>query len=189
MAKTLIVPPAALPVTLAEVKAHLRVDTDDENDYLTELARAATAHAEQVSGKALITQTWRVYLDDWPHEPWIELPLAPVQTISSITVYGEDGAAGLVPAEQWQLDKISDPARLAFFEVASPGQKINGIEIELVAGFGDTGADVPDPFRRAILVLVAHWHELRGSAPDAAALGLEPAGFRRLLAPFRRPLL
>ena len=55
-----------------------------------------------------------------------------------------------------------------------------------MCGYGDRGPDVPDAFRRAILMLAAHWHEFRGAvAPDDQPVSMPP-GFAALLAPFRR---
>lgn len=46
-------------VSLAEVKAHLRLD-HAEDDYLTTLIKSATNYVENYLGKTLISKTWRV---------------------------------------------------------------------------------------------------------------------------------
>jgi uncharacterized phiE125 gp8 family phage protein len=190
MPKALITPPAATPVTLAEVKAHLRVETADEDDYLSDLMATAIAHVEQATGRALITQTWRLYFDAWPPETGndllVELSVSPVRAIDEIRVYDSEGTPETLTSDNWTLDAVSEPARLLLSDAVSPEQELNGIEIDVEAGFGDTGADVPDTLRRAILVLCAHWHELRGSASDASIEASEPPGFARLIAPFSR---
>jgi uncharacterized phiE125 gp8 family phage protein len=84
-------PPLAEPVTLAELKAHLRIDADDENDLLEGLVRVARAHLEAVTGVALISQGYRLALDDWPSEGVIQLLRTPVQTIDAILLYDADG--------------------------------------------------------------------------------------------------
>jgi uncharacterized phiE125 gp8 family phage protein len=43
-------------VSLKEVKAHLRLDSLDEDDYLKSLILAATDHVEQCLGKSLRTR-------------------------------------------------------------------------------------------------------------------------------------
>jgi uncharacterized phiE125 gp8 family phage protein len=186
MAKALIVPPAGLPVTLAQVKQHLRIDTADEDAYLLELAASATAAVEAACGKALLSQTWRVYLDELPACALMELPVSPVLSVAAVTAYGADGNPSAVSPTAFRLDRVSDPARLLF--VTRPDAP-NGIEIDVVAGYGEAGADVPDQLVRAILVLCAHWHAFRGSANDAALMGTFPRGFDALLAPFRRARL
>ncbi|MEZ5872407.1 MAG: head-tail connector protein [Nitratireductor sp.] len=186
MIRTLIEPPALLPVSVAEIKAHMRIDGTDEDAYLADLAAAATSHVEARTGAALITQTWRVFLDDWPDAVIIALPLRPVRSITAIRVYDSEGN-GVEPAPgTFVLDAASEPARLHITDRHAPSRPVNGIEIDVVAGFGDTAVEVPDTLRRAILVLAAFWFEVRGSATDAAALGMEPNGFDRLIRPWRR---
>jgi uncharacterized phiE125 gp8 family phage protein len=186
MTRALIAPPSALPVTIDEIKAHLRIETADEDAWLLQTATAATAHVEARCGRQLMAQTWRVYLDQWPASGVVRLPVSPVLSVAEVRVFGMDGDESPLVASAWSLDRVSDPPRLAIREPLAPGQAMNGIEIDVVAGHGESGADVPDALRRAILVLCAHWHSVRGSAADAAALGLEPAGFGKLIAPFSK---
>ena len=62
---------------------------------------------------------------------------------------------------------------------------MNGIEIDFSAGFGESGADVPDLLKRAILLLVAHWYEFRGAvSADQQPVSL-PESYRQLIAGFR----
>ena len=185
MTKALITPPAALPVTLAELKSHLRFEADDEDGYLGDLLAAATAHVEVETGRCLLSQTWRVYLDSWPDECRFELPVSPARAIAEARVYDADGTPAMLAPGDWTLDGVSDPPRLHLAAPADPETPMNGIEIDVEAGYGDAATDVPDTLRRAVMVLAAHWFEHRGA--DIA--GSVPDGFRRLIAPFRRPLL
>mgnify|MGYP000512996135 CR=1 FL=1 len=189
MTQSLVTPPAGLPVTLAQVKAHLRIETDDDDDYLGELTALAVSHVEQATGVFLLTQTWRVYLDCLPAGAMVELPVRPISQIDVVTVYDVDGDPSVVAASDYQLDAVSEIPRLRFAAMPSPGIAMNGIEIDCICGFGDTGADVPDQLIRAILVLCAHWYEFRGSGLDAAGAGLEPEGFAKLIAPWKKVLL
>jgi hypothetical protein len=87
---TRLVPPAELPVTLAEAKRHVRVDFDEDNDYITALIEVATADVEQHLGnQVLITQTWRADDVAASVRAW-ELPLRPVQTMEPV-VQNDDG--------------------------------------------------------------------------------------------------
>jgi len=87
------VAPTAEPVSLEEAKWHLRIDTDD-NDYIIEgLIKAAREHAEAVLNRALLSQTWCMYLEDWPDdEDYIEIPYPPLQSITSIIYTDYNGA-------------------------------------------------------------------------------------------------
>ena len=56
-------PRAAQPVTLAEAKLHLRVDSSDEDALISALIVAATDDAEHLMGRAVLTQRWQLTLD------------------------------------------------------------------------------------------------------------------------------
>lgn len=189
MAKALISPPAALPVTLAEAKAHLRVETDDEDDYIAGLLATATAHVEAATGKSLISQVWRIYLDRLPDAEPFELPVAPLLSVDAIAVYDAEGNPAAADLTLVDVDRHSDPPRLLVRGGVEAGAAFNGVEIDVTAGFGEAGPDVPGQLRRAILVLAANWHAFRGQASGEALYGSVPRGFDTLIAPFRRARL
>ncbi len=177
--------PVEEPVTLAEAKAHLRIDGAEEDALIGGLIVAARMHIEHTLDLALITQSWSLYLDCWPDGP-VELPLSPVQSVNQLRLYAANAAVTLIAADQYQLDAVSRPARLAPLNVVwpAPGRAVNGIEIAFTAGYGVAGADVPQPLRQAILMLVAHWHEQReATAPDE--MFEAPHALAPLLAPYR----
>jgi uncharacterized phiE125 gp8 family phage protein len=179
------VEPAVEPLSLAEAKAHLRLSGDGEDETVLALIRAARQEVERQSGQALIDQHWRLVLDDWPADDFVLIRRGPVREILAVTVFGEDGAATLMPAPVFLADTVSEPARIVFRERPRPGVPLNGIEIDFRCGHGASGADVPDLMKRAILLLVAHWYEFRGVVePSGQPVGY-PSGFDRLLASFR----
>ena len=83
------------------------------------------------------------------------------------------------------LDGLSRPARLWLRTRPEPRQAINGVEVDFTAGFGEAGEDVPDTLKRAMLTHVAAMYELRGVLAPADQPGAVPAGYDRLIAPFR----
>lgn len=186
MTVLLITPPAVEPVSLADAKAHLRLETTTEDDYVSALIVAARLHVETAIRRVLVDQTWRVYLDAWPRDGVVDLPVGPVRSIASITVYDADGHPSLLSSVAWRLDAASQPARLALLGTGpTPGRVLNGIEIDLVAGFGPSGISVPQPLKLAIMTLVARWYENR----EGARYGVVPASVadqvEALVAPFR----
>lgn len=176
--------PEVEPVTVNDLKQVLRVDHDSEDDLIAGLIRAAREEVEASCGLALIDQAWRMTLDSVPRSGRALLRRHPVQSISSVTVYGTQGEASLVDPGTYRLDAHSRPARLHFLEVPTSVTAMNGIEIDFVAGFGEAGTDVPDLIKRALTSLAAHWFEFRAAHPDMQRASY-PIGYERLLAPWR----
>ncbi|PZO81674.1 MAG: hypothetical protein DI629_03810 [Mesorhizobium amorphae] len=177
--------PAVEPVLLAEAKRHLRLEHDAEDGLVAGLIRAAREDVERQTGVAMVEQGWRLVLDRWPGGGAVALKRHPVREIASVTLYGADGLPVELDAGSWEADLHSRPARLRADIPAIALKGMNGIEIDFLAGFGESGADVPDGLKRAVLLLVAHWFEFRaGYGPDAQPVSYPPA-FDRLLAPFR----
>lgn len=185
MALFRIVAPAGEPVTLVEAKAHLRIDHDADDGLVSGLIRAAREDVETRTGLALLAQEWRLTLDDWPGTGVMLLRRHPVVEIRAITVYGIDGEPVEIPPSSAVLDGRSRPARLWLERPGTLLRRLNGIEIDFAAGFGESGSEVPDSLRRAILMLVGHWYEFR-AAFDAGDQPVSlPSGYGRLLTPWR----
>ena len=184
--------PAVEPVTLAEAKAHLRVDGTAEDTLVASLIVTSRLHVESGIGLALITQGWSYFLDCWPPGPALKLPLRPVQAIDAVHLYDENAVVTTLAPETYLLDGASAPARLVrqgAIVWPKPGRIANGIEVAFTAGFGDTAADVPGPIRQAVLLLVAHWYEHRSPLEIGAAAEPVPDMVGELLGPYRSPRL
>jgi uncharacterized phiE125 gp8 family phage protein len=183
MSLSLTTPPSAEPITLDDAKAHLKVDTTDDDALITSLICAARARAEWHTGRAFVTQSWTLWLDDWPCNGVIEIPLPPLQSVASVTAYTMDDSATVLDAATYQVDAASSPARIMLKPNASPPvnlRRINAVAVAFIAGYGDADGDVPAPVREAILKLIANFYVNRG---DAAAV--TPADALALLAPYR----
>jgi uncharacterized phiE125 gp8 family phage protein len=173
-------------LTLAEVKAHLRVETGDEDGLIEGLIRTAREHLESAAGLSLLAQGFRLFLDDWPKAHAVLIRKHPVRTVDAVAVYDEEGLPQEVDLRAVTLDAARRPARLVVAAIRAPARLINGIEIDFTAGFGESGADVPDVLKRAMLTHIAAMYETRGAVAAAAQPATVPAGYERLIAPYRR---
>jgi uncharacterized phiE125 gp8 family phage protein len=184
MTYAVITPPAAEALTLADVKPHLRIDESDEDDLLEQLIIVAREHLERTTGLALISREMRLYLDGWPQAGVVEIARGPVQAVSEVRVYDDAGVETTVDLAGHVLDGATRPARLWLPSRPSPGQALNGIEVDFTAGFGEAATDVPDTLKRAMLVHIAQMYEFRGAVPVEAQPAAVPEGYDRLVAPF-----
>lgn len=63
-----------------------------ETDKLTSILKAAREHVEGMTSRALLTQTWEYYLDQWPQGDTIKLPFGNLQSIAEFS-YKKSGWA------------------------------------------------------------------------------------------------
>jgi len=187
MPATLLTGPASEPVSLDDMKAHLRVDHDDDDDLIAAAITAARSHVEATTRRVLIEQAWRIHLARWPRNRMLRLPVAPLIAVDEIRVRTGEGSPVVVDPEHYVVDAASVPGRLALeADVPSPAtRRMDAIEIDVTAGYGATAADVPSPLRHAVTMLVTHWYEHRGAVGESGAGDAVPLGFAALVAPYR----
>lgn len=183
--------PATEPVTVAEAKAHLRIDHAAEDVLIASLILTSRLHVEAALGIALVAQGWRLLLDRWPRGTIVRVPIAPLIAVSEIRVRAADGAPTVVPALEYAVDAASSEPRIVRVATRwpAPGLVAHGIEIDVTAGFGTTAAEVPQPIRQAILMLVAHWYEHRDPIEIGSEATVIPLAVSELLMPWRRARL
>ena len=182
----IISPPEAKPVSLVQIKRHLRLDHAEDDEYLLELSQAATLHVEAVVGQFLITRTVRQYIDDIPASRSTCLEVWPIKLIQEVRGYDIYGNPNVILAENYRLDNRIEPAALVLNANVNFNAFCNGIEVDMIVGYGETGIDVPSNISRAILVLIAHWYEFRGTLAAGDETALIPEGLNALLAPVKK---
>lgn len=181
-----ITPPMVEPLTLVEIRAHLRLDSEEEDVLLLALATVAREHLERETGLVLAERNFRLCLDDWPADGIVTIPRGPVGVVTAVTVYDGEGEPQAVDLDGHLLDGQARPARLWLWDVPQPGRAMNGIEVEFSAGFGESGQDVPETLKRAMLLHVAAMFACRGVVAVDAQPAVVPPGYDRLIAPFCR---
>jgi uncharacterized phiE125 gp8 family phage protein len=164
MALSLVSQPAVEPVTLAETKTHLRVDDFSEDELIDNLRVAAREYVENFTSRKLITQTWDLKLAAFPCGGCLELPFAPVSSVTSITYVDTAGVSQTWSSANYTVDAPSGPFAMPgritpVYGVVWPSTQnvINAVTVRFVVGYGATPWTVPYLLRAAIKVLVGHW--------------------------------
>jgi len=158
-------PPAIEPVTLEELKDHLRVDSVDEDALLTGLIAAAREWCEGFQNRAYITQTLQLWLDEWPAGDAIVLPRPPLQSVASVKYYGTDDTEYTLDAADYRVSLYGYKGRVVLnYGKSWPSTTLRPAEavvVEYDAGYGDDATDVPERARMAIKIVAAHLYENR----------------------------
>jgi uncharacterized phiE125 gp8 family phage protein len=187
MALSIITPPLAEPLVLADVKNHLRIDSDITSDdtMLTSFITAAREHGETLTGRTFITTVLRLRLDGFAQcglgagggMNVIELERGIVRSIGSIHYLDMQGVQQTLDLATVAQDLDSVPARLTpkFGQVwPIPVPQIGSVWIDYTAGYGDTAAAVPQVIRQWMLVRVATLYEHRQEVELVPRGKLEP---------------
>jgi len=176
MITKLVTAPAVEPVTLTEAKAHLRVDVTDDDTLISSLITSARQYIERAIRRALITQTWRASIDEFPATGEIILPKPPLQSVTSIQYTDINDSTSTVSSSTYTVDTDSEPGRIVLkYGQTWPSSSLavtNPIQITFVAGYG-LAAGVPAHFKQAILLLVGHWYENREAITSTGGIPKE----------------
>lgn len=188
----LIVEPETSPVSLAEAKAHLRVDGSDDDALISIMVDAAVGHLDGWRGslgRCLVNQTWRQDFAEWPSDGILRLPFPDVSAIDSVTYYDSEDAEQTVAGANYE--RASDAlggyvALVASWSAPSLSTRIAPVAVTFTAGFGAEATDVPAAIRGAILLMVGNLYANREATAPAAAVAELPMGASMLLRPYRR---
>lgn len=157
--------PAALALSLTEVKNYLKVSGTDEDALLTTLINAAAHHAQNYLEQAIITQTITEKYDELGTS--IRLSVNPVQSVSSVQYLDADGTTQTLASTEYIADEYSRRA------VIEPKNSVswptvlnqrNAVTVVYVAGYGATEASVPADIKLALMKIVADAYDNRQDA-------------------------
>ena len=187
LALTLKTPPSTEPVSLKEAKNHCRVDDDITNDdsLIRSFIKAARQKAETYTRRQLITATYELHLDAFPHT--ISPPRPPLIDVTSIKYWDADGAEQTVHSDDYQVDVASTVGRIRPNKDKSwPSTygEMGDVVVEYVAGYGNRD-QVPDQIKSAILLIVGHLYEHRETVIVGTGAVPLPHGANDLLYPYR----
>lgn len=138
MALKLIQQPQQEPLTLEQVKKHLRIDGNDLDSELLTYIQAARIYAETVTNYALATQTWDITYNEFPQMP-VTFPKPPLQSVEYVKLTDKNGVNLILPESSYHFDSVSESGKLVFsdgFQWPSIElQPFNGIAIRFKCGF------------------------------------------------------
>lgn len=200
----LITAPSAEPIATSVAKTFLRIDISDDDTLIAELVKSARQFCEEYTGRALITQTWRLSLDgfieaDVPikeglyqapfmnfYKRFITLPRAPLASVTHVKTFNDSDSASTYASSNYYVDKARQPGRVVLRDGSTWPTSLrvaNAVEITYVSGYGSAGSDVPSPLIVGMKEHIAYLYEHRGDAePNLASV---PIIAKQLYQPYR----
>jgi len=200
MSLILVGEPTAEPITTAEAKTHMRVTDTAEDAYIDGLIKAARQLVERILGRAIMTQTWDMFLSHFPvytdsddnltalsYRPII-FPYPPLASIDYVKYKDHDdvlqtwASVNYVVDTQQQYNGMMYPVRGGAYPLSQFYPK--AVNIRFTAGYADA-ASVPQPIKQAISLLVAHMHENREATSFGVQMSKMPFAVDAMLAPYK----
>lgn len=167
--------PQGEPFTLDQAKRAARVEVNDEDAEIQGWIKAARQDAEEYLHRGLLTQDWRLTIEDWADR--IVLPLAaPLQSVLSVKYYDTAGVQQTLSTSVYVVDLDAEPGAVnlapASVWPALQAQRARPIEINYRIGWQNAAA-MPEVIRSGIAIMIsARSARLTGSdwkdARDAA---------------------
>lgn len=167
---TRLTAPTIEPITLSDVKTHLRVSHSGDDSILPGMITTARVAVENDSGRALISQKFRIYYPCLSVDmPVPAVPLISVDAIKYIDSLGVEKT--LSSALYRAVQKQNDPFIRPSFD-GSGGLSVypdditsdrDAVYIDVTAGYGESAATVPDDLKYAIILKIKQEYD-RGAA-------------------------
>lgn len=179
--------PALEPVTLAEVKAHARIDHTDDDALLAGLISGAVSELDGYGGllgRAIMEQTWRQPFAGWSRV--LCLPMPDARAVA-VTYVDQDGAEQTVDPGLYEVVETHTGSVVRFLTAFSaPSLKtdiMQPVNVIFTAGAA-VAADVDQRIKVAIAIMVTHRDAHRGVTTDAREAEV-PWGVEQMIAPLR----
>jgi len=159
---TLIQSPSSYPVGLSELKAHLAIDVSSEDDRLNALIAAATELCEVETGRAFVSQSWKLTKKTFPSGK-LYFPKPPLVSVTSVKYYDGDNVQQTFNSGNYYVCKSTRSQ--GWIEPVSSWpttyDRPDAVEITFVCG-GFAAAQVV----QAIKIICGSWNEHREGEKD-----------------------
>lgn len=186
------VAPTEEPLEIDDIKSHLRISIDEDDQLLVTYIKVAREILEARMRRQFVTATWKLYLDEFPTTSvssgftagrFIKLPRPPLQSVSSITYFDSDNVSQTLATTVYGVDTISEPGRIYLKSGQSWPSTYdvpNAVTITYLAGWTSANL-IPQMIQNAVYLLVGHLYENREAFTLEKTLRELPMGLTALI--------
>lgn len=146
MGLRLITPPAHMPVTVAQAKAHMNVEHDADDGFIEGLLLSQVEQAQNLTRRQLVTAQWDYTADSFPSCGALSLPMPPLQSVEAVFYIDPDGVEQQMPCGSYVVDTYAlvgaiRPAPGTSWPSIQPGP--NAVRVRFTAGWPMDDAQSP----------------------------------------------
>jgi len=151
------------PITVDQLKDHAQVSHDLDDDLLADYIADATDYIETRGQIALVSQRRRLVLDRLPSEESIWIPRRSLVSVTAVGYLDDDGDELVLAASKYSVRAKGRKPSVYFSDTSATGVADgDGVcWIDVVCGFGDSAASVPQQWKKLILAVATHSYERR----------------------------
>ena len=162
------------PIETEDAIAHVRAQGAGDDLEIAAMVATARAVVESRTGTKLFTQTVTLRTDDWADLSG--LPVAPVQSITSITYVDVDGTTHTLSATVYEARLYGlEPSVVLKYNQTWPTIRVGSqITVTAVVGYGVAGAQPPETLH-AIRLILADMYAFRETAQIGGTSGEIPS--------------
>ena len=172
--------PSTQVVSVDDIKAHLRIDTSDENSLLGVYIDAATEMAEHYCNRHFITHDYRLYFNQVESVASLIYPDCTLNATRPINWI--DTSGNTIASLSAYIDTYSNPSIVYLnSDFTVPALKENAANVfwfDFSTGFGAAATDVPEAIKQAIKLIVSDMYYFREDRkrkfPMASEILLQP---------------
>ncbi|WP_315833901.1 head-tail connector protein [Bradyrhizobium prioriisuperbiae] len=184
-------------ISLADMKKHLRVDAEDDNELIEAYTTAITQHLDGRDGylrRSIGEQTWELRLSWFPGGGSVPLPLPPLIEVVSVAYTDAAGSEQTFDGANYSVTGLgTNNGRVVLgYGKTWPaiGTGPEPVKIRFRAGYIDGGVspsapNVPGPILSAIKLMVGALYENRESVVVGVTAIELPWAVQALLGPYR----
>lgn len=145
-----ITAPTALAVSLADAKVALRLNDTGLDSIVDLWVRAVTEHAEHLTGRAIMQQTWQALCESF--DDLGKIPRLPLVSVSSVKYYDTANALQTLDPSNYSVYSTEHFATIrTFSEFPETFERADAVIVEYVAGYGTSDTATPAAIKAYIL--------------------------------------
>lgn len=170
-----------LPVSVADMRDHLRVDHTSDDDYIEGLILSATRFVEAETGRDFTDATYDAYVPEFPGlDAPIQLTKQPCSEVVHIKYYATDGTQQTWDSDNYHVMKPTNVAAwiAPIYTTSYPASytRPDAVNVKYVVSY----SAVPKTLEHCLKLIVGSWYEHRESNTEAKISEL-PLGAERLM--------